>query len=217
MKVISPITDLDKLLENQSRLVTDGGRYTDTHYAWYDPDTGGYLHHTEANGEYANPFFEEEEDARTYLRQKAEIGSKQEYDNLSLHKLRSKKIGEAVEELTNQAGIGDFVPDGGHQIPNPQPEKVWFWYDPAADYIVQEEVEPYDVRGVFETTLDANKFLNWYANRHDIQDATRYELYSTDITYEGQGRIYDNEAETEEPPEQASFSDYLESSNGDDS
>jgi hypothetical protein len=145
-------------------LVPDGGRYTHTKYAWYNPDTGSYLYHTETNGEYADPFFDEENEAREYLERLAESGTKAEYENLSLHKLKSKKIGETVEVLTDQAGIHDFATDGGrpedtHQIPNPKPERLWFWYEPASDRILQEEVAPYDVRGIFASEEDAREFI----------------------------------------------------------
>lgn len=202
-------------------MVPDGGkRYTDTQYAWYNPDTSSYLFHTEANDEYADPFFEEEEDARNYLERLAEAGTKQEYENLSLHKLKSKKIGEAVEVLTDQAGLQDFAPDGGrpediHQISNPYPERVWFWYNPSADLILQEEVEPYDVRGVFESEEDAYSFIEWYADHYEVPDTTHLELYSADIELEGWGRKHAIEQElegktpAEEPPEQANFTEYV--------
>lgn len=100
--------------EPARRLVPDGGRYTDTYYAWYNPDTDSYLYHTEANGEYADPFFEDQDDARAFLEQKAAAKTTQEYENVSLHKLRSKKIGEAVEVLTDQVGLDKFASDGGY-------------------------------------------------------------------------------------------------------
>ena len=91
----------------EDQLVPDGGRYTETRYAWYDPDTDAFLYHTEANQEYTNPFFDTEEDAYTFLERRAEH-NQPEYENLSLWKLRSKKVGEAVEVLTDQAGLTDF-------------------------------------------------------------------------------------------------------------
>lgn len=93
--------------EDQIRF--DGGRYTDTYFAWYDPDTDAFLYHTEANGEFADPFFETEAAAHEFLEKRVGEGEQCQYENLSLQKLRGKKIGEAVEVLTDQAGIGDFL------------------------------------------------------------------------------------------------------------
>lgn len=89
-------------------LLPDGGRYTDTAYAWFDPDTGGLLYHTEANSEFADPFFEEEESARDFLERQADLNGNESYENLSLQKFKAKKIGEAVEILTDQSGLADF-------------------------------------------------------------------------------------------------------------
>lgn len=66
-----------------------------------------------------------------YLERRAENGDKQRYEGLSLYKACARKVGDAVDVLTNQSGIEDFVPDGGrpedlNQIPNPTPETVWF-------------------------------------------------------------------------------------------
>jgi len=195
--------------------LADGGRYTDSKYAWYNPDTGSYLYHTETNGEYADPFFEEENEAREYLERLAESRTKAEYEKLSLHKLKSKKIGETVEVLTDQAGIHDFATDGGrpedtHQIPNPKPERLWFWYEPASDRILQEEVEPYDVRGIFASEEDAREFIEWYTERYDIPVVNYFELYSAEIELEGYGRRHVGDKDRygmEEPPEQANLSD----------
>lgn len=98
---------------DDEELLPDGGRYTDTHYSWYDPDTDTYLYHTQVNDEYADPFFDTEEDARQFLEQQADINGEERYEGLTLQKHRSKKIGEAVEVLTDQSGIEDFIPDGG--------------------------------------------------------------------------------------------------------
>lgn len=211
-------------IENYS-IKTDGG-YSDLHngkrkatvYYWLDPDTGAALEHTGVNDESTIPFFPDEGSAYDYLEKRAEDGDKERYDNLSLYKARTRKVGDAVDVLTNQAGIGDFVPDGGYpygpdgvQIDNPAPDRVWFWYNPAADHVVQEEVEPYDVRGVFETENDAYRFVDWYAERYGLDETSHLELYSAAIAYEGQGRTYVNEGapgEENEPPEQADLAAY---------
>lgn len=192
---------VDRALENEVRdreLMPDGGRYTETVYAWYNPDTNGFLYHTEVNGEFANPFFDDEEDAHNFLEQHAEIHGKHQYENLSLQKLKAKKIGEAVEVLTNQSGIQDFVPDGGtHQIDNPTPDTVWFWYDPSADMILQEEVEPYNVVGLFKTEDDADRFIRSYAEQYGLDDASHFEKYPAELSYEGQGPMLETHQEME--------------------
>jgi hypothetical protein len=199
--------------------LADGGRYTDTKYAWYNPDTGSYLYHTETNGEYADPFFDEENEARESLERLAESGTKAEYENLSLHTLKMKKIGETVEVLTDQAGIHDFATDGGrpedtHQIPNPKPERLWFWYEPASDRILQEEVKPYNVCAMFASEQDAREFINWYTEFHDVPLINFFDLYSAEIDLEGLGRRQHGGQEAEKnnnpagPPEQADFSNF---------
>lgn len=49
-------------------------------------------------------------------------------------------------------------------------ETVWFWYDPSLDAVLPEEVEPYEVCGLFESEADAYEFLGWYAETYDIGD-----------------------------------------------
>lgn len=109
---------IDQALDDaeSEHLVPDGGRYTETMYAWYDPDTDTYLTHAEAGDEFATPFFEEEDQARRYLDHRShEVDDTAQFEGLTLRKLRAKKIGEAVEVLTDQAGIEDFMPDGGRR------------------------------------------------------------------------------------------------------
>ena len=78
-----------------------------------DPDTGGALYHTGVNDELTVPFFPDEEAARDYLEQRANTDGDEAFENLSLYKAQTRKVGDAVDVLTDQAGIGDFVPDGG--------------------------------------------------------------------------------------------------------
>lgn len=201
------------------RARTDGG-YTDLHngtrkatvYYWLDPETGAALEHTGVNDEETIPFFSDEDEALHYLEKRAENGDTSEYEGLSLYKARTRKVGDAVDVLTDQAGIGDFAPDGGrpedpHQIPNPSPGTVWFWYNPSIDNVVQEEVEPYDVRGVFSSEDDAYRFLDWYADQYGVTDTSHLELYKADIELTGYGRKHFTESEDErdELPEQADF------------
>lgn len=213
--------------EMDDEVRTDGGGYSDLFngkkqskvYYWVDPDTGAALEHTSVGNEGTIPFFDSEESAEEYLEKRAEMGDKTDYEGLSLYQGRTRKVGDAVDVLTDQSGIEDFMPDGGReypdqedglQIPNPQPERVWFWYNPSTDSIVQEEVEPYDVRGVFETEDDADRFLDWYADQYGVEDTSHLELYSADIEMEGYGRKHfvDDAPVDDEPPGQASFDDY---------
>jgi hypothetical protein len=109
-------------------LVPDGG-YGDLHtgttrstvYYWLDPDTGAALEHTGINDEATVPFFPDVESAEAYLERRAETGEKAQYENLSLYKARTRKVGDAVDVLTDQSGIEDFVPDGGVPIDESAP------------------------------------------------------------------------------------------------
>jgi len=90
----------EQLPDDQLR--PDGGRYADTFYAWYDPDTDAYLTHVEAGEEFASPFFDDEETARRYLDQRAH----EHYDPPetyldeffeSVRGIRSMSVGDIVE------------------------------------------------------------------------------------------------------------------------
>jgi len=91
-------------------------------YYWLNPDTGAALEHTGVNDETTVPFFPDEESAEAYLERRAESGEEEQYEHLSLYKARARKVGGAVDVLTDQSGIEDFVPDGGTQIDNPVPD-----------------------------------------------------------------------------------------------
>lgn len=222
----APLAHYDRAIEQtrerlESEVRTDGG-YGDLHqgttrstvYYWLDPDTGAALEHTGVNEERTVPFFPDEGSAEAYLERRAASEGDEQYENLSLYKARTRKVGDAVDVLTDQSGIEDFVPDGGrredpHQIPNPAPDRVWFWYNPSMDSIVQEEVEPYDVRGVFASEGDAEQFLDWYADQYDVDDTSHLELYSAEITLEGYGRKHLTDDDGgEAPPAQVSFGHY---------
>lgn len=215
----------DALEKHHDQYRADGG-YTDLHngkkqskvYYWLDPDTGAALYHTGVNEEKTVPFFPDETSAEDYLEQRADAEGGDQFENLSLYRARTRKVGDAVDVLTDQSGIEDFMPDGGrpedpHQIPNPTPETVWFWYNPSMDSIVQEEVDPYDVRGVFESEPDANRFLDWYADQYGVADTSHLELYFAEIQLEGYGRKHFRDDETgsdEEVPEQVDFAAFQE-------
>jgi hypothetical protein len=183
-----------------------------TQYYWFDPDTSAALYHTTAYDDQANPFFEDTGEAERFLQQQAASVDEQtaeRYHRLSLYAASVRKQEDAVEVLMEQAGLTDFSveTDGGLQITHPRPEPVYFWYDPAADIILQEELEPYDVRGVFNSEDDAYRFLNWYTSQYDIADASHLELYRAELHHVGSGRSHQREdsERSEEPPEQADF------------
>lgn len=203
-------------------LAPDGG--SRTQYYWSGED--GVVYHTEQGDDMVHPFFDTVEDAERFLERQADQHGKDRYSGMVLRKTGNRKVEEATDVLTEQSGIADFAPDGGYpvdepeppaqdremQIENPAPDAVYFWYDPAADYIVQEEVDPYDVRGVFESRDDAAQFLEWYADSYGDDAASHLELYSADLAYEGQGsdhRSQDAAADSPDLPPQADFDEYL--------
>lgn len=85
------------------------GRKQANVYYWLDPDTGSVLYHTEVNDEATAPFFGDVGSAETYLEQRAEAGDREGYANYSLYRARTRKVGDAVDVLTDQSGIEDFL------------------------------------------------------------------------------------------------------------
>jgi hypothetical protein len=119
----APLAHYDRAIaetwERLDREVRTDGGYSDLHrgttrstvYYWLDPDTGAALEHTGVNEEETAPFFPDEESAEDYLERRAETESDGSFENLSLYKARTRKVGDAVDVLTDQSGIEDFVPD----------------------------------------------------------------------------------------------------------
>lgn len=209
------VEDAGYQLDEEQEVVPDGG--SRTQYYWSGDD--GILYHTEQGEDMVIPFFETVDDAERFLEQQADRHGKDRYSGMVLRKTGNRKVEEATDVLTEQSGLGDFATDGGYpddeadlQIDDPGSDEVYFWYDPAADQIVQEEVDPYDVRGLFDTEDDAERFLDWYADQYGLDDTSHFELYSADIQYEGNGHRQDTESATdngqEEPPEQADLDAY---------
>lgn len=97
---------------------TDGG-FDDLHrgeqrttvYYWLDPQTGAALHHTGVNDEETIPFFPDEGTAWNYLENRAGTGDLEQYNGLALYKARTRKVADAVDVLTDQAGFDNFMPD----------------------------------------------------------------------------------------------------------
>lgn len=191
---------------------TDGG--SSTRYVWFDPDTEAVLYHTGVNDDAADPFFTSIDAADRYLEQRADQGEQERYERLSLYKVRMRKEKDALDVLLDQSGLDDFerfAPDGGSslQIGNPHPETVYFWYDPSVDLLIQAEVDPSDVRGLFATEADAYRFLDWYADQYAIEDTTHFELYAAALEHRGYGlptqKDNSGSESIEEPPEQVAF------------
>jgi len=204
--------------DDDPELRGDGG-YTDLHngkqratvYYWLDPETGSALEHTTVGDEQTIPFFADQDRAKAYLENRAET-SDTDYSDFSLYKAKIRKVGDAVDVLTAQSGIDDFMTDGGTalQIPNARPDEVYFWYNPSIDSIVQEEVEPYTVKGVFASKTDAEQFLDWYAEQYSVSDTSHLELYQAELRLEGYGRKHftDDTAAPHEPPPQTDIDDW---------
>lgn len=66
-------------------------------------------------------------------------------------------------------------------------EPVWFWYDPNQDRVVQE-VEPSNIRGLFDTTEDAYRFLDWYTDQYDITDTSYWNCTVETCYWKASGR-----------------------------
>lgn len=100
------INELQEQLDESVQ--TDGG-YDDLHrgttratvYYWLDPDTGAALEHTGVNEERTVPFFPDEESARDYLGRRADADGDESFENLSLYKAQTRKVGDAVDVLTD--------------------------------------------------------------------------------------------------------------------
>ena len=205
--------DLDPYQSREQYPVrTDGG--SSGGYVWYDPDTEAVLYHTGINDDAADPFFATVEEADRFLEHRADHGDQERHERLSLYRIRMRKEKDALDVLLDQSGLDDFerfAPDGGPelQIGNPHPETVYFWYDSSTDALVQAEVEPYDIRGVFETEDAAYRFLEWYAEQYAIKDTTHFELYAAALDHRGYGQLAQEgdeaTADATEPPEQAAF------------
>lgn len=90
-----------------------------TVYYWLDPDTGSALYHTEVNDEAAVPFLPDICSAETYLEQCAEAGDRDRYAKYSHYQARTRKVGDAVNLLTDQIRINDFSLVRTDPLPTP--------------------------------------------------------------------------------------------------
>lgn len=102
---MTPISDSYADLHNGAR--------TATVYYWVDPDTGAALYHTGLNDEASVPFFPDVGSAETYLEQRADAGDRDQYAKYSLYEAKTRKAADAVDVLTDQSGIEDFLAGDG--------------------------------------------------------------------------------------------------------
>jgi hypothetical protein len=105
----------------------------------------------------------------------------------------------------------ELFPDGGHPIPEDDGE-VWFWYNPSADMIVQDEAGAYNVTGLFATEEDADQFLHSYAEKYGVDDTSHLEKYRATLSLEGQGTVFED-IDPDQDRLDDSFGDPLDSQN----
>jgi len=112
-----------------------------------------------------------------------------EYGSFSQDELETAGAYRTDTDLDEDA---ELVPDGGHPISEGDLGEVWFWYNPPADMIIQDEVGSYDVAGLFETEEEADRFLRSYAEKYGIDDTSHLEKYRASLSKEGQGPVFEN-------------------------
>lgn len=90
--------------EENAEILPDGG--TKTQYYWSGDD--GILYHTEKEEDLVIPFFDTVADAERFLESQAEKYGTERYHGMVLRKTGNRKVEEATEVLTSQAGLADF-------------------------------------------------------------------------------------------------------------
>ena len=83
-------------------ILPDGG----TQYYWSGEQ--GILYHSETGKDTVDPFFSSIEQAERYLENQAELHGEKQYENLELRKSGNRKVMEATEVLTSQAGLDQW-------------------------------------------------------------------------------------------------------------
>jgi hypothetical protein len=100
----------------------------------------------------------------------------------------------------------DVEPDGGS-------DRAYFWYDTETNAVLQEEVAPSQLEGLFHWKPDAIAFLTGYARHHSLDDVSHLDLYEATLDrQESADTFVDPEAiETRDQPTtvQQDFYDYL--------
>lgn len=95
--------------ENQRKeLLTDGGRYTETAFTWYNPELDMYLFEMEVEGEFGDFLYESEDQAYGSLEQLSEESEHDLYESMVLKKAKMKQVGEALDVLTDQQELFDY-------------------------------------------------------------------------------------------------------------
>jgi hypothetical protein len=96
--------EYEHILEDdlEHEILPDGG----TQYYWSGEQ--GILYHSETGEDTVDPFFSSVEQAERYLENQAEIHGQEQYENLVLRKSGNRKVMEATEVLTSQAGLDQW-------------------------------------------------------------------------------------------------------------
>ena len=100
-------------------IVTDGGRPRKYFFTWMT-ENGNLLYDASVNGDAADVFYESETEAEEALERLIDAHPEEEerYRKSNLYKVkRMDKVMEGVEVMTEQQGLSDFAPDGGHILP----------------------------------------------------------------------------------------------------
>jgi len=95
---------IEQLEQQGEEAIPDGG--SRTQYYWSGEE--GVVYHTEVGDELVDPFFDSVTEAENYLESLADTHGKQQYDGLVLRKSGNRKVEEATEVLTEQAGLTDW-------------------------------------------------------------------------------------------------------------
>lgn len=100
----------------------------------------------------------------------------------------------------------DIEPDGVS-------DTAYFWYDTETNAVLQEEVAPSQLEGLFHWKSDAISFLTGYAKHHSLDDLSHIDLYEATLDrQESADTFVDLESiETQDQPTtvQQDFYDYL--------
>lgn len=76
--------------------------------------------------------------------------------------------------------------------------------------ILQEEVEPHQVVGFFDTENDPDRFIHSYAEHYGLDDVSHLEKYSAELSNEGKGPNLEEDSKDagELDLEQAGFDEF---------
>jgi choline dehydrogenase-like flavoprotein len=88
------------------------GPRTSTVFYWLDPDTDAVLTHTGLGDDAGVPFYPDIGAAERELEHRADREGEDQYAGLSLYRAKTRKVKDAVDVLTDQSGIEDFLHEG---------------------------------------------------------------------------------------------------------